>query len=61
MHYEKYQVKKGKYKGQWRLRLVADNGEKLIPPESYFNEGDLDRAIELIKGSTAAPVVMVEK
>lgn len=61
MHYEKYQVTKGKYKGQWRLRLVADNGKKLIPPESYHNEADLDHAIELIKASTAAPVVTVEK
>lgn len=61
MVYEKYQVTKGKYKGQWRLRLVADNGEKIIPPESYHNEADVDHVIGLIKGSGDAPVVTVAK
>jgi uncharacterized protein YegP (UPF0339 family) len=57
MHYEKYQVKRGKYKGQWRLRLIADNGEKIIPPESYHNQADVDHVIGLIKSSKDAPVV----
>lgn len=57
MKYEVYTVKRGKLKGQYRFRLVADNGEKIIPPESYHNLDDLLSAITLIKGSEAAPVV----
>lgn len=43
--------------GQWRWYLQAANGRKVAESgESYVNEGDCDRGIELVKGSGDAPV-----
>lgn len=61
MKYEIYKVRSGKRKGEFRFRLIADNGEIIIPPESYHNRADVDHVIELIKASGDAPVVTVDK
>lgn len=61
MVYEIYTVRRGKYKGQRRVRLVADNGEIIIPTESYHNLADAEHVVDLIKNSQDAPVVTVER
>ena len=58
---EIYQVKRGLLKDQWRFRIKGANGEKIASGESYVHKADCLSVIELIKGSTAAPVVTVEK
>ncbi|APE27517.1 YegP family protein [Aurantiacibacter gangjinensis] len=48
-----------KYKSalQWRWRLKAANHEIIASGESYYNESDCDRAINLVKGTTASTPV----
>jgi len=52
MYFELYQSI-----GQWRWRLKAAN-HKIVADsgESYFNENDAIHGINLVKGSTSAPV-----
>lgn len=49
-----------KYKdvqGYWRWTLEAANGRKIANSgEGYHNEADCDHAINLVKGSSTAPV-----
>lgn len=41
----------------WRWRLVAGNGKIIADSaESYWNSSDCRAAINLVKGSNAAPV-----
>lgn len=42
---------------QWRWRLRAANHEIVAHGESYWNEADCDRAIALVKSTTAATPV----
>lgn len=43
--------------GQWRWNLTAANGRKLADSgESYFNKQDCLAAVNLVKGSSQAPV-----
>jgi uncharacterized protein YegP (UPF0339 family) len=43
--------------GLWRWRLLAGNNRNIADSgESYYNESDCLRAIELVRGSSAAPV-----
>ncbi len=42
--------------GYWRWRLNAGNHETLASGEAYVNKSDCARAIQLVKGSTPAPV-----
>lgn len=32
--------------GEWRWRLLASNGEKVLPPEAHTREADAIRAID---------------
>lgn len=53
MRYRVYTDSSGQYR--WRLyaannRIIADSGE------SYYNRRDCESAIDLVKGSYAAPV-----
>jgi uncharacterized protein len=41
---------------QWRWRLKAANHEIIATGESYYNKADCLRAINLVKGSSNAPV-----
>ena len=44
----------------WRWRLVATNGRIISQSsEAYVAEGDCDRSIEINKGSSAAPIILV--
>lgn len=44
-------------RNQWRWRLKATNGRIIANSgEGYFNLGDCDHAIELVKASSLAPV-----
>jgi uncharacterized protein YegP (UPF0339 family) len=49
-----------KYKdtnNQWRWRLIASNNKIIANSgEGYYNEADCDNAINLVKGSSNAPV-----
>ena len=41
----------------WRWTLEAANGRKIANSgEGYWNEADCDHAINLVKGSSTAPV-----
>lgn len=43
--------------GEWRWSLRAANGRKIADSgEGYKNKGDCADAIDLVKGSTVAPV-----
>lgn len=43
--------------GQWRWFLMSANNKKLADSgESYWNKQDCRAAIDLVKGSSAAPV-----
>jgi len=42
--------------GYWRWRLSAANHEPLASGEGYVNRADCARAIQLVKGSSPAPV-----
>ena len=43
--------------GQWRWNLTAVNGRKLADSgEGYFNKQDCLSAVNLVKGSSSAPV-----
>lgn len=43
--------------GQWRWRLVAGNARIIADSgESYWNKSDCLAAINLVKGSSSAPV-----
>ena len=43
--------------GQWRWRLVANNNKSIaISGEGYWNKSDCLHAIDLVQGSSAAPV-----
>lgn len=56
--YEKYRARKGKSRKQWAWRYFGDNGEQISrSSESYGNEADCDRSIEIMKASGSAPVV----
>lgn len=57
MDYIIYRVKRGKFKGQYRFRLVADNGEVIIPVEQYHNKQDLKDTIKLIQNSSTAGII----
>ena len=52
MYFEKYQQSP-----QWRWRLKAANHEIIASGESYWNEADCDKAIDLVKGTTATTPV----
>lgn len=53
MYYEKYRDTAN----QWRWRLIAGNGRIIANSgEGYHNETDCDSAINLVKGSSSAPV-----
>lgn len=42
---------------QWRWRLVAGNGKQIANSgEGYYNKTDCLAAINLVKGSSTAPV-----
>ena len=52
MHFQIYQQIGGLLgSGQWRLRLVAPNGEIVAQGESYVRKEDCLRAIELVKST----------
>ena len=54
MKYELYKDAQG----QWRWRLKATNGRTIADSgEAYFNEQDCRAGIDLVKGSSGAPVV----
>ncbi|HCN29224.1 MAG TPA: DUF1508 domain-containing protein [Verrucomicrobiales bacterium] len=54
MTYRKYQDPNR----HWRWRLVAANGRIIANSgEGYHNEKDCDSAIQLVKGTYAAPVL----
>lgn len=58
MHFEIYQD----HNKQWRWRLRAANGEIIaVASESYRQKGDCEHGIELVKGSSEAPVELVER
>ena len=40
----------------FRIRLIGDNGEKVIPPEGYTRKENAQKAIDLIKSSSGAKV-----
>jgi len=43
--------------GFWRWSLVASNGRKIADSgEGYYNRADCLHGIQLVKGSTTAPV-----
>lgn len=42
--------------GYWRWRLNAANHQVIASGEGYVNKGDCQRAIQLVKGSSPAPV-----
>ena len=49
--------KRGIFKKQWYWRLVANNGRSIaVGGEGYYNRGDLLAAINLVKGTSNAPV-----
>ena len=44
----------------WRWTLYAANNKKIADSgESYYNKADCEHAINLVKGSAAAPVYTV--
>jgi uncharacterized protein YegP (UPF0339 family) len=46
--------------GQWRWNLTSTNGRKLADSgEGYFNKQDCLSAVNLVKGSSLAPVRVV--
>lgn len=55
MQYEKYRD----VGGFWRWRLVVVGNGRIIANsgEGYHNESDCDKAIALVKSSSAAPVI----
>lgn len=58
MKYEVYQVKRGKFAGQWRWRLKAANGRIIANSgESYRNRLDCLKAIDLVMASNAAEII----
>lgn len=43
---------------QWRWRLKASNGQTIaVSGEGYYNKSDCLHAINLVKGSSSAPIV----
>ena len=43
--------------GQWRWYLQAANNRKIANAgEGYYNKADCQSAIQLVKGSAAAPI-----
>lgn len=53
MHYNLYKD----VAGYWRWTLYANNSRKIANSgEGYFNKADAQHAINLVKGSTYAPV-----
>ena len=50
-----------KYKDvlQWRWRLRAANHEIIASGESYWNETDCDKAINLVRGTTAITPIYI--
>jgi len=41
---------------QWRWQLKSANHEIIASGESYYNKADCLKAINLVKGSSTAPV-----
>lgn len=57
MKFKLTQIKRGKFKGQWRFSIVAGNGELIDPRQPYNDKRDAEHAIELIRGMSDAPVI----
>lgn len=51
MTYEKYRT------DGWRWRLIANGRIIAMSSEAYVNEADCDRSLQIVKSSSAAPVV----
>ncbi|HBL27890.1 MAG TPA: DUF1508 domain-containing protein [Acidobacteria bacterium] len=52
MYFTKYRDNQG----YWRWRLSGGNNETIASGEAYYNEADCDHVINLVKGSSQAPV-----
>lgn len=55
MHYEVFQD----VNNHWRWRLQAANNEIIATGEGYWSKADCLSAIQLVKGSTWAPIYEV--